>query len=146
MTESDALDGKSPDIASRLRALEDRAEICELKAHYFRAVDTHDWALLESLFVPGAAFDAGRSPAEGAAAFAQHVSKFHGGNWSSHHGHMPEITIEGDSASGIWAMETYVGRPAGKTSREYGHYREIYVRTPDGWRISSLAVTLLRAE
>lgn len=131
----------------RLQQLEDRFAILELKARYFRAVDTHDWELLESLFVPDAKFTGkGGFDTVGAADWVGRVRSFLEGGWSSHHGHTPEVTIDGDAASGIWAMEDYVGLPTGDIVHGYGHYADTYVRTADGWRIASMILTRLREE
>ncbi|GCD91148.1 nuclear transport factor 2 family protein [Nocardioides sp. LS1] len=135
---------RGPD--ERVRDLEDRFAICELKTRYFRAVDSHDWSLLESLFVPDATFSTGGAPHSGAARWTEHVSKFMGDTWSAHHGHTPEISLDGDVASAIWPMVGYLLRHSGSGYAQYGHYAETYQRTSDGWRISSLAVRHQREE
>ena len=66
-----------------------------------------------------------------------------GSGVTTHHGHMPEITLLNDhEAEGIWAMFDYVqvepttGNPI--NIKGYGHYIETYRKGDDGaWRISS---------
>ena len=126
--------------------LEDRVALSELKARYFRGVDTHDWALFESVFLPEATFTGRGFTTQGAPAIVKRVRDYLDGGWSSHHGHMPELHIDGDHARGIWSMEDYVGLPTGEVFRGYGHYAETYTRTPGGWRIATSVLTRLRME
>ncbi|HEY0937594.1 MAG TPA: nuclear transport factor 2 family protein [Trebonia sp.] len=69
--------------------------------------------------------------------------------FTTHHGHMPEITLLGPTeATGVWAMFDYVlypGRPTG--IKGYGHYHETYRKGDDGkWRISSKRNQRLRLD
>lgn len=124
----------------------DRIAISELKARSFRAVDTHDWALLRSVFTDDAAFVGRGLITEGADEIVKRVRDFLDGGFSSHHGHMPELTIAGDSATGIWTMEDYVGLPSGEIYRGYGLYHDVYVRTNGGWLVARTELTRLRFE
>ena len=70
---------------------------------------------------------------------------------TTHHGHMPEITILSETeAEGIWAMFDYVQipSPSGRVSiMGYGHYFETYRKCDDGkWRISSKRNERLRLD
>ena len=135
------------ELALAIRKLEDRELIKELKARYFRGVDTHDWALFQSIFLPDASFTGRGFTTVGSAAIIDRVRGYLDGGFSSHHGHMPELTIgEDDTAHGIWSMEDYVGLPTGEIFRGYGHYEETYRRTPEGWKIASSVLTRLRFE
>jgi hypothetical protein len=51
----------------------------------------------------------------------------------------PMIEIDGDAASGRWLVLAFV-KPKGAETQTMtiGSYREHYVRTPEGWRISEL--------
>jgi hypothetical protein len=135
------------DVPERIQRLEDYIAISELKARYLRAIDSHDWSLLESVFAPDASVTLlTGAVSRGGAAFAERVGRVLGEGWSSHHGHTPELSIDGDTASGIWAMEDYLGLPSGQGVRGYGHYTETYSRTPGGWRIAATSMTRLREE
>ena len=75
-----------------------------LKARYFRAVDTKDWAALAELFCVDATLDAGVAVRDGVDAIVTTMSSALADVVSVHHGHMPEITVGDDrSATGIWA-------------------------------------------
>src|SRR5262245_25324038 len=112
------------DALERLLALE---EIKQLKARYFRCVDTQDAEGFGHVFSPDGVLDmrfvnaapnlVGAGPAsaastavlEGRAAIIAAVKAVRGLWISAHHGHMPEIEFESDvRATGIWAMEDFV--------------------------------------
>jgi len=125
--------------------------IKQLKARYFRYVDTKQWDSLKGLFTDDASWDVDggsghyewNSPDE----FIAHVSKTLGVGVTVHHGHMPEIELlDATNARGTWAMFDYVELP-GKPSRQgYGHYHETYRKEPAGWRFASLKLTRLRVD
>lgn len=135
------------DLVERIQRIEDYISITELKARYLRAVDSRDWDLLESVFLADATFVSLTGvTSQGTAGWLERAKGALEGSWSVHHAHMPEISIERDTATGIWALEDYVGFASGKTVHGYGHYKETYQRTPDGWRISRYAISRLREE
>lgn len=125
-----------------------------LKARYFRAIDTKDWDLLTSVMVEDVAIDVtddveGGEPYVGRETFVSTCAKVLRDAVTVHHGHMPEVEVEvdGDTATGIWAMEDYVDWGENGAFRGYGHYHERYARQPDGtWRITSLKLTRLRRD
>jgi len=129
--------------------------ICETKARYCRGVDTKDWALFGDCFAEDLLFDI--SPEltiRGRDATVEKVSVLIEKAVTAHHVHNPEMafTPDGDSAEVIWAMQDRVSWPdpgqspigySGHTG--FGHYRERYVRCPDGkWRIAALQLRYLR--
>lgn len=151
-------------------------EIKKLKARYFRTLDTKDWAGYLAVFTQDAIIDSteaytprdlngapivfdGEVPPPpnpdwhsrgNPAAFAKDLAKTLEGVQTTHHGHMPEIEFTSDTtAEGIWSMEDMLRWPKGAPIREmhgYGHYRETYVKLPQGWRIKSLKLTRLRVD
>ena len=141
----------------RLTAIE---EIKQLKARYFRSMDTKDWAGLQAVFSDSAELDmrgeaADKSKAATALVIgAPNIMAFIRNAVlelvTVHHGHMPEIEITSPStAKGIWAMEDVLKWPEGaavKTLHGYGHYHETYRKTEDGWRIQSSKLTRLRVD
>lgn len=143
--------------SERLAAIE---EIKQLKAKYFRCMDTKDWDGFASVFADDAVMDMssemrdGTTEGDGITAGAQAIAAFVRGAVGNvitvHHGHMPEIHLtSGTTATGIWAMEDKLWWPDGSPLRHmhgYGHYHERYVRTPDGWRIAHLTLTRLRVD
>jgi hypothetical protein len=140
--------------SSALQKLLEIEQIKQLKARYFRALDEHRWDDLRGLFTEDVqviididATGAGLYNYNGLDDFIGQVSKTLEGVSHVHHGHMPEITLEGDDrASGIWAMNDYLVHPH-QVINGYGHYRERYQRGADGaWRIAHLHLTRLRRE
>jgi hypothetical protein len=141
----------------RLTAIE---EIKQLKARYFRCMDTKDWPGLQAVFSDDAEFDMrGEAADKSKAADALIIGNANIMPFirnavleltTVHHGHMPEIEIiSSTSAKGIWAMEDVLRWPAGaavKTLHGYGHYHETYRKTEGGWRIQSSRLSRLRVD
>jgi uncharacterized protein (TIGR02246 family) len=130
--------------------LVDIEELHQLKARYFRLMDTKEWTAFSELFTTDAVMDADGYVQEGRAGILAFLPKVLEGVVTTHHGHMPEITITGpDTATGIWAMFDYLtfpgdGPPRGL--RGYGHYHEEYRRVDGAWRIHRLVLTRLRVD
>ena len=134
-------------------------EIKQLKARYFRCMDTKDWAGFEQVFAADAVMDMSSEMRDqttrggitrGAAQIAAMVRTVVGPVVTVHHGHMPEIEITSPTtARGVWAMEDKLRWPEGspvRTMHGYGHYHETYERTDDGWRIKTITLTRLRVD
>jgi len=127
-------------------------EIRQLKARYFRYVDTKRWDLLPSVFTSDCTFSfEGVTPGRvdtysSVEEFMTGVKRILGNVISVHHGHTPEITLIGPrTASGIWAMTDLVQRPVNDplpSFRGYGHYHESYQKM-DSWLISSVYLSRL---
>jgi SnoaL-like protein len=136
----------------RLEAIE---EIKQLKARYFRSMDTKDWDGFGSVFAPDAVMDMRAEAGEaglvrGAAAIVEFVRSAVDPVVTVHHGHCPEIEITSETtASGIWAMEDRLRWPAGgslATMHGWGHYHETYVLFEGRWLIETLTLTRLRVD
>jgi len=140
-------------------------EIKKLKARYFRAIDTQNWALLEKLFdehatadYRGAATDpltgeslvpaATEAVLDGKASIVASLISGLSGTVSIHMGYMPEIEITSlTSATGTWAMSDTLHFPAGSPIAGLsgsGHYFETYECKNDVWLIKALRLTRLR--
>ena len=122
--------------------------IKQLKARYFRLLDTKQWDEWRGVFsddftgeVQGGQMHAPilfASPEELVASNRKILAEA----TTVHHGHTPEITITGaDTATGIWAMMDIV--KLGDGFRGYGHYHEEYVKRAGRWRIRRLKLTRL---
>jgi len=140
--------------AERLAAIE---EIKQLKARYFRCVDTKDWEGFAALFAPDASVDytpEGGNPKDwsmsGAANIVAFVSKALDRAITVHHGHMPEVEVTSPTtARAIFAMEDLIWWPEGarhKTLHGWGHYHETYTKGGSQWVIKTLRLTRLRLE
>ena len=133
----------------------DIEQIKQLKARYFRLLDTKDWDSLADLFTEDCEHvlpsEAPRPPQRNDEYLAGLRANLADGV-TVHHGHMPEITLLGSwEASGIWAMFDYVDvdRDTGGPLRlqGYGHYFETYRKCADGaWRISSKRNVRIRVD
>lgn len=129
--------------------LADLEEIKQLKARYFRLLDTKQWKEFGDVFTDDCALANG--PIEdgvviGRDEIVAYVKRGVERLNTVHHGHMPEIEFTGpDTASGIWAMSDRL-RADGFELDGWGHYHEEYRRCDDGcWRIASTRLTRLCA-
>jgi len=144
-----------PDLAQQLWDIE---QIKQLKARYFRLMDTKDWDAWKDLFTPDCVHYLPKDSNEQDETSRPHLTNDEyltqipamlDKAFTVHHGHMPEITILGPTeAEGITAMFDYVMWPDGKTAiKGYGHYHETYRKCEDGkWRISSKDNRRLRVD
>jgi hypothetical protein len=132
---------------------DDIEAIKQLKARYFRMMDTKDWEGLAAVFADDVEIDMTgegggitRSVAEYMPYLRQNIETV----TTVHHGHMPEIELTSPAtATGIWAMEDELWWPKGGPLAHlhgYGHYHETYVKTPAGWRIKTMTLTRLRRD
>jgi SnoaL-like domain len=135
----------------------DRQALQELKANYFRFLDTKQWGAWRELFTDDLVFHielAPGTPAENPSNtgddFVEAVSVQLKDAVTVHQGHMPEHTFADDrNADGIWAMFDWVDSSGsgGGSMQGFGHYHEHYVKGDDGkWRISNLLLTRLRVD
>jgi ketosteroid isomerase-like protein len=142
-------------MTASYQQLWDIEQIKQLKARYFRLLDTKDWDAFADLFTEDCQhFLPQESPtarAVGNEEYFTDLKSLLGGGVTTHHGHMPEITLLSDTeAEGIWAMFDYVETqlPSGPLRAQgYGHYFETYRKGADGaWRISSKRNVRLRLD
>lgn len=130
--------------------LADIEAIKQLKARYFRLMDTKQWNEWADVFTSECTLRWGDGPdqrVEGREQTVAELSRRLEDAITVHHGHMPEIEITGAmSATGIWAMYDYVDRPL-RAFQGWGHYHEEYEKGEDGrWRIRKLVLTRIRED
>ena len=130
--------------------MEDRIAICELKARYCRFLDTKQWdgwtALFAEEFVLDTSEAGGPPPITGRTEAISMVRQTIETARTAHQVHMPEITIDGDTATGIWAMQDRVVFDSGVAITGYGHYTETYVKRGGTWLIASSKLTRLHID
>jgi uncharacterized protein (TIGR02246 family) len=130
--------------------MDDIEAIKQLKARYFRTMDTKDWAAMRQVFTDDVVMDtteSGGGRIEGADDFMAFLEETLGAVITVHHGHMPEIELTSPTtASGIWAMEDELWWPDGSHLHGYGHYHETYEKVGGAWRIASSTLTRLRMD
>ncbi len=150
------------DTAEKLFAIE---EIKQLKARYFRFMDTKDWASLRSIFCDDASFDARTSlsidgKGESGRAAESNDWVYHGGDGilafikaavgtqrTVHHGHCHEIEVmSATEARGVIAMEDQIYDETGTTLTLHGcgHYHETYRYEKGAWRIHTSRISRLQ--
>ena len=132
----------------------DIEQIKQLKARYFRCIDTKEWEQFAELFTADCVHYLPQESAKGSVGNEEYFRDMkaqldHG--MTIHHGHMPEIRLLSDTeAEGIWSMFDYVETelPSGPIRIQgYGHYYETYRKGSDGaWRISSKRNVRLRLD
>ena len=128
--------------------------IKQLKARYFRFVDTKAWADWRGVFTDDMRLyregPNGPEPAMTADELVSHVSALLADAITVHHGHAPEIKLTSPTtATGVWAMFDWVDQQ--KEPEEsfigYGHYLEEYEKGGDGqWRIKRMQLRRLRLD
>lgn len=121
------------DIEARIRALEDRAEIAELRARYCAYLDAHDWDALVQLYTEDGEFH-GMGVAKGRnelrAFYARVSHEAFDAFW--HFSSNETIELDGDRATG----ETYLNQPSVIDGVAYacaGRYRDEFVRQEGRW-------------
>jgi SnoaL-like domain len=141
------------DVNGQLQELLDIEQIKQLKARYFRLMDTKQWDDWGLVFATGCVMEVpeGDMVNTGREEIVTNVSTALVGARTAHHGHMPEIEITGDgTARGVWAMFDFVEWPEQDGKRTglqgYGHYREEYVREDGEWRIAWIRLERLRID
>jgi len=147
----------------RLLAIE---AIKQLKARYFRCVDTKDWEGVASLFALDAQFTRSGAvnvldpwtgafnpplPAQpeariGRVEIVKMIRAAVEQVRTVHHGFMPEIEIlDEDRAQGIWAMSDEIrDKDYRLVLRGCGHYHETYERAAAGWLIKTSRISRIQ--
>ena len=125
-----------------LAAITDRLAIDDLITRYATAVDSRDWDLFRTCFVPDAKID--YTTAGGASGTVDDISQ-----WleqtlpmfevSCHYVTNREITLDGDRAFGWLAYFNPNTLADGSVLMSGGHYRDEYVRTDGGWKFAARA-------
>ena len=116
----------------------DLEQIRQVKYRYLRTLDTKQWDDFEACFVPEATGDYNGLVFDDRAALVDYMrSNLGEGLITLHQVHHPEITVDGDTATGRWYLQDKVIVPAFDYYLEgAAFYEDRYVRTPQGWRVS----------
>ena len=129
---------------------EDWLAICNLKARYCRCLDTKNWDGYAVLFTADFVLDttgSGGQRIEGREAAVAYVrSSISADTITTHHVHTPEIEVDGDQATGIWAMQDRNIWPSGRKLLGFGHYHERYRRVEGEWLIAESHLTRINME
>lgn len=130
--------------------MEDLEQLRQLKARYFRTMDTKDWAGMRTVFADDVVMDTSSSGGgiiTGADAFLEFLAPTLADVVTVHHGHMPELELlSPGEARGIWAMQDTLVWPDGTRMVGYGHYHETYQKVDGAWKIKSSVLTRLHVD
>jgi ketosteroid isomerase-like protein len=132
--------------------LADYIAICETKARYCRTLDSKDWQGYADVFTEDLVLDttpAGGYEVHGRDEALRMIRGSIEDAKTAHQVHSPEITLDGDVADVVWAMQDRVVWPPDRAEKMgnlghtgYGQYHERYVRCADGrWRIARQQLT-----
>jgi hypothetical protein len=137
-------------LSSEEDAVDDIEAIKQLKARYFRTMDTKDWDGMRDVFAGDVVIDvtgSGGAVVSGADEFMEFLRPVLDDVVTVHHGHMPEIELTSPTTErGIWAMEDMLRYADGNELHGYGHYHETYEKVGGTWRIKTLTLTRLRMD
>ena len=129
---------------------DDIEAIKQLKARYFRTMDTKDWDAMREVFADDAVVDStesGGSVVTGADTFMTFLRETLADVVTVHHGHTPEIELtSATTATGVWAMDDMLRWPTGMELHGFGHYHETYQKVDGRWRIKTTTLTRLRMD
>ena len=143
-----ATETRATDPCRACERLADIEAIKQLKARYFRLMDTQDWAGLGGVFTRDAVAQGGDQEVAGRPAVVDFISRASEGARSAHQGFLPEIEILGDGrARGIWAMQDYFevrGTEPLVGFTGFGHYQDSYAIEDGAWRISASRLTRIK--
>ncbi|MEV5385619.1 nuclear transport factor 2 family protein [Streptomyces sp. NPDC052721] len=135
--------------AATLQQLADVEDIRQVKARYFRYLDSKQWSKLAALFTAHPTIDVGAKYSSGKE-LAEKTAALLGDAPTAHQGFLPEIEVRGNRASAIWAMEDYVSFPPGSSYKNgfhgYGQYHDTYQRINGHWYISSTVLSRFRED
>jgi hypothetical protein len=130
--------------------------ISEVKARYCRCLDTKDWAGYADVFAEDLELDtrpAGGTLTHGRDESLRVVRAAVETAATCHHVHSPEMTIEGDVAHVVWAMQDRVvwgedrrDRMGNAGHTGFGHYHERYERRNGRWCIAKQTLTRLHMD
>lgn len=137
---------KKTDFESRIRILEDREEIEELKARYCYHIDNHEWSRLAETFAKDGVIDCGQF---GKATGRDAIQKFFSESIASyfsffvHMVHNPLIEIHDNEAHGTWYWtEPATYQADGLARLIQGKYDEEYVKENGKWKFKSVVLNL----
>ncbi len=147
------------DAIERLTAID---EIKQLKARYWRACDTKDFELLETIFAPNASFDmneAAFDPVKGHMPGTAGNFILEGRDMilallpmtlsptmqSVHVGYLPEVEITSDhTATAIFPFNDKILNPGIMEYDGFGYYYDTFVKIDRQWRVETSRIKRTR--
>lgn len=125
--------------------VDDRSEICERIARLAQAQDGRDWGAVATSFVTDATYVHPGGRLEGVDQIVDRTrNALQVLDASQHLIGTITVTVDGDAATSrayFQGQHVRAGTPGGDIYTIAGTYADTWVRTPDGWRISSRTQT-----
>ena len=119
------------DDAQQIRAIE------ALKYRYVRTLDSKDWDSFADCMTPDVTSNYGGLEFTDRAALVEFMRANLETIVTMHHVHHPEISVDGDSATGRWYLYDKVLAPEHDFYLEgAAFYEDSYLRTSEGWKIA----------
>ncbi len=133
--------------AEAAQRLADQQEIADLCVRYTIALDTKDWALLESCFAPSPVFVHPGGRLEGFPAILERTKAALTPLTATQHllGNIV-VQLDGDTARSVCyfqAQHVRAGTPGGETYIIAGSYADTLTRAASGWKITERVQTYI---
>lgn len=136
-------------LEERLQIQEDIQEIIRLKASYCNAADcgwsrpSPDGDMVAKLFVPEGVWNGGAfGQAAGHEAIRALFTSLKDISFAFHCITNPIIKVNGDEATGTWHLLSPGTMAANQSIWIGGTYNDEFVRTPEGWKLKNLSLTV----
>ncbi|MDO3333924.1 nuclear transport factor 2 family protein [Mycobacteroides abscessus] len=118
-------------------------DLSQAKARYCRAVDTKDWNTVADLMTSDIEFGIGDTTEEPQMVTGRHetlalLQSLVADSKTAHQVYAPEIDLDGDTATVIWAVQDRAIFESGLSVTGYGHYYERWVTGGGRWRVASM--------
>ncbi len=127
-------------LEDRIRRVEDRQEISQLRARYCHLLDDRQWDDFVALFTEDGAF-AGLETVQGHAALREFFPRFAAATPDFWHFCCNEtVEIDGDTATGRVTLQ-YLSAADGVSYVSAGHYDDVLQRVDGRWRFRSRTIT-----
>ncbi|CAN5565492.1 nuclear transport factor 2 family protein [soil metagenome] len=128
---------------------EDQAQIVDVLHNYATGIDQRDWDLFRTCWTPDVVADYGEIGIfTGIDALTEFMFASHNTMGSTHHRLTNfVVSVDGDRAearSYVHAILIAVPGDPNSWIDALGHYDDVFVRTPDGWRITHRTVHMGR--
>jgi ketosteroid isomerase-like protein len=125
-------------MASVEREILDRMEISELRSAYAKAVDNENYERAHEIFADDATVHYRAGTCHGAKEVESYWREKVDYGYSVHTAQMPELTVDGDQASGHWYMIVFYETSDGEEGYALGWYEDEYRRIEGDWKITEL--------
>lgn len=120
------------------QAVRDRLEICELRSAYARAIDYGNYGEATEIFTDDAVVNYRGGTCHGGEEVAAYWRENVAYEFSMHTVQMPQLSIDGDEATGRWYMIVFYVTPAGDEGYVLGWYEDQYTRVDGEWMIDQM--------